>query len=67
MLDEKDLERYRRMTPEERFEVFRKLMDFAWQSMLELPQDERSRRLEWIDREHAEGNDRIEAKLRTLP
>lgn len=55
------------MTPEERFELFRRLMEFAWQSMLELPEEERRRRLDWLDREHAEGNARIEAKFRTIP
>lgn len=67
MLDETDLARYRAMRPEERFEIFRRLMDFAWASMLELPEAERRRRLEWHEREHAESNDRIARRFASLP
>lgn len=67
MIGEEEIRRYRAMTPDERFEIFRRLMNFAWDSMLELPEVERCRRLEYAEREHAEGNARIEEKFKSLP
>ena len=67
MLADGDIERYRAMTQEERFEIFRSLMNFAWQSLLELPEEERRRRLEYAELEHARSNARLEDKLRSLP
>jgi hypothetical protein len=67
MLDDEDIARYRRMSQEERLDVFRRLMNFAWDSLLELSEEERRRRLELAEREHAEGNARLEERFRTLP
>ncbi len=67
MIEEEELRRYRAMSQEERFEVFRRLMEFAWESLLELPPEERRRRLEHAEREHAESNARLEEKFKSLP
>ena len=67
MISEEDHEHYRKMGQEGRFRLFRQLMRFAWESLLELPDDERARRLAWAQRQHAEGNARLEAKFRSLP
>ncbi len=67
MLDEADLERYRRMSAEERSEIFRQLMDFAGASLLELPDEERRRRLAYAEREHVLSNASLVEKLKTLP
>lgn len=53
-----------RSTLEERTEIFRRLMDFAWRPLQELPEDERRRRLEFAEREHALGNAALEARLK---
>lgn len=66
MIGEEELARYRAMSQEERFEIFRRLMTFAWQSLLELPDEERKRRLAWAEREHDESSRRLEAKFREL-
>lgn len=67
MIGEEEIRRYREMTPEERFEVFRQLMDFAWDLLLELPEEERRRRLAYAEALHAESSARLEAKFRSLP
>lgn len=67
MLEQEDLERYRRMSQEERSEIFRHLMAFAWSSLLELPVEERRRRLAYAEREHALGNASLEERLNSLP
>lgn len=66
MIGVEEIERYRAMTLEERLELFRRLMNFAWQSLLELPEVERRRRLEHAEREHALSSERLEAKFRSL-
>lgn len=67
MIGPEELARYKAMSPEERFEIFRRLMNFAWQSMLELPEEERRRRLAWLEKEHETSSERLEAKFRELP
>ncbi|MFO0983038.1 MAG: hypothetical protein U1E76_15140 [Planctomycetota bacterium] len=64
MLDEKRIERYRLMTPEERWLEVEELMTFAWRSLLELPDDERDRRLAVIRNEHDLSNAAILEHLR---
>lgn len=46
------------MTPEERWREVEELMTLAWRSLLELPEEERQRRLAIIREEH-EVSDRI--------
>ena len=58
MLSQRKLEAYRKMTPEERWREVEELMTLAWRSLLELPEDERQRRLKVIREEH-EASDRI--------
>jgi hypothetical protein len=58
MLSERKLEAYRRMTPGDRWREVEELMTLAWRSLLELPEEERQRRLEIIREEH-EASDRI--------
>jgi hypothetical protein len=58
MLSERKLEAYRRMTPEERWREVEELMTLAWRSLLELPDEERRRRLDVIREEH-EDSDRV--------
>lgn len=66
MLSDAKVEAYRRMTPEERWREVEELMTLAWRSLLELPEDDRRRRLEIIRREHEEGNALIVEALRRL-
>jgi hypothetical protein len=58
MLSEAKIEAYRRMTPEERWREVDELMTLAWRALLELPEEERQRRLAIIREEH-EISDRI--------
>ncbi len=58
MLSAERIEAYRRMTPEERWREVEELMTLAWHSLLELPVEERNRRLALIREEHEE-SDRI--------
>lgn len=67
MIGPEEIARYKAMSPEDRFELFRRLMNFAWQSMLELPEEERRRRLDWVEREHEAASRRLEEKFRELP
>jgi hypothetical protein len=64
MLDEQRLERYRRMTPDERWSEVEELMTLAWRSLLELPEEERQRRLDLIREEHELSDAIILAHLR---
>jgi hypothetical protein len=64
MLDEQRLERYRRMTPEERLREVEELMTFAWRSLLELSDEERQRRLDLVREEHELSDAIILAHLR---
>ena len=67
MIGSEDIARYRAMSMEERFEIFHRLMNFAWESLLELPDEERRRRLAWLEHERDAANARLEAKFRELP
>ena len=63
MLDPKDIERYRRMTPAERLRETIALMEFDEALLASLPPEERDRRLRLIEAEQIASN---EALLRAL-
>lgn len=52
MLSQEQIEAYRRMTPEERWEQVEALMSLAWSMLKELPEEERERRLAWDSEQH---------------
>ena len=56
MLDQSRIDHYRRMTPEERWRETEELMTLAWRSLLELPEDERRRRLDLVREEHEQSD-----------
>lgn len=58
MLSTERLERYRRMTPEQRWAEVELLMDDAWRALQALPADERERRLAYVRAQH-DASDRI--------
>lgn len=64
MLSDEKIEAYRRMTPEERWREVEELMTIAWRSLLELPEEERERRLAVIREEHEESDRRMLEHLR---
>jgi hypothetical protein len=64
MLSEERLEAYRKMTPAQKWEETMMLLDFGWEILLSLPQEERERRLEIMRREHEESNDAIVRALK---
>ena len=55
MTGPEEIERYRRMTAEDKLREFSELMDVAFAVLLDLPPDERKRRWEAIEREEEEG------------
>jgi hypothetical protein len=67
VLSQERIERYRRMTPEERWQEVEELMTLAWLSLLELPQEERERRLAVIREEHEHSDAILIEHLRRLP
>ena len=66
VISEARLERYRNMTPEERWGEVEELMTLAWRGLLELPDEERNRRLQVIRDEHEAGNRILLEHLRRL-
>ena len=52
MQSKESIEQYRRMTPAEKWEVTKSLLDYGWEMLLALPPEERERRLEIMRREH---------------
>jgi hypothetical protein len=54
MLGPEQIERYRRMSPAERLKETEELMTLAWRMLLELPAEERERRLRIIREAHEE-------------
>lgn len=54
MIGPEEIERYRRMTPEDKIREFVDLMDVAFAVLADLPPDERRRRWEAIEREEEE-------------
>lgn len=67
MLSQEKLEAYRRMTPEERWREVEELMTVAWRTLLELPIEERNRRLEIIRQDHEASDAIMLERLRKLP
>jgi hypothetical protein len=51
MLREEDIERFRRMTPDERARIGVDLTDLAWRFLMTLPTEEAQRRLDLSRRE----------------
>jgi|ETNmetMinimDraft_26_1059896.scaffolds.fasta_scaffold116666_2 hypothetical protein len=67
MLTQNEIDRYRAMGPEQRYEIFLELAAWAWRG-LDADGEERGRlRWELIRRQHAEGSRRLEEKFKTLP
>ena len=64
MLSDAKIEAYRRMSIEERWREVEELMTLAWRSLLELPEEERLRRLAAIREEHEAGNALLLEQLR---
>ena len=59
MLGKERLERYREMTAAEKYEELKILMDMAWEDLLQMTPEERTRRLEvW-----ARGNGKATAAM----
>jgi hypothetical protein len=54
------------MTPEERWREVEELMTLAWRALLELPEEERQRRLKVIREEHEESDRVLLAELRKV-
>jgi hypothetical protein len=67
MLSEEKLQAYRRMTPEERWREVEELMTFAWRALLELPEEERRRRLQLIREDHEMSDAILHEKLERMP
>ncbi len=64
MLSESQIEAYRRMTPEERWRIVEELSSSAWEALLELPWEERERRLAVAREEHQLSNDNMMRRMR---
>lgn len=64
MLSQEQIEAYRRMTPEERWEQVEALMSLAWSMLKELPEEERERRLARDRDEHDQADAIILEHLR---
>jgi hypothetical protein len=63
MLSREQILLYRRMTVEERWKVTEELMTLAWRALLELPQEDRERRLRLAREEHDAGCRALEEAL----
>jgi hypothetical protein len=66
MLSNEKIEAYRRMTPEMRWHEVEELMTIAWRALLELPEEERQRRLAVIREEHEESDRHLFEHLKRL-
>ena len=64
MLSEEQLALYRRMSIEERWRITEELMTLAWRSLLELPYEERERRLRIAREEHELSNRELARALK---
>lgn len=67
MLSEEQLASYRRMTIEERWQITEELMSLTWQALLELPFEERERRLHLAREEHDLSSMALAQALSKLP
>jgi hypothetical protein len=63
MLSEERLEAYRRMTPAERWAQTLTLIDYGWEMLMQLPAEERERRLEIMRRERDRVNTAVAKAL----
>jgi hypothetical protein len=63
VLSKERLDAYRRMTPAERWAETVQLLDYGWEMLLRLPQEERERRLDVARRERRRINDRVAREL----
>ncbi len=63
MIGPKEIERYQRMTPEEKLREFADLMDVALAVLADLPPEERKRRWEAMDREEEEAAHALARRL----
>jgi hypothetical protein len=66
VLSEEQIELYRRMSIEERWRIVEELMTLAWRALLELPYEERERRLQIAREEHDAGCRALAEALRKL-
>jgi hypothetical protein len=67
VLSEEQLESYRRMSVEERWRITEELMTLAWRALLEMPYEERERRLQLAREEHDRSNQALLESLRGHP
>ncbi len=67
MLSEEQLRLYRGMSLEERWKLTEELMTVAWRALLELPYEERERRLKLARDEHEAGGRALEQALLARP
>lgn len=63
MLSEEQILLYRRMSIEERWRLTEELMSVSWRTLLELPYEERERRLKMAREEHEASCQALEKAL----
>ena len=63
VLSEEQIRLYRRMSVEERWKLTEELMTVAWRALLELPFEERERRLRLAREEHDASSRALEQAL----
>ncbi len=63
MLSEGQIRLYRRMSVEERWRLTEELMTVTWRALLELPHEERERRLRLAREEHEASNQALAKAL----
>jgi len=66
MLSKNEIERYRRLGPERRFQIFLDLANEAWKDMNKGDKDFNRRRWKLILQQHDESSRRLEKKFREL-
>lgn len=64
MMSREQIEALRKMSVEERWELTRELMTLAWRALLELPYQERERRLRLLREEHHKSCESLARALR---
>ena len=67
MLSEEQLARYRQMSIDQRWEITEELMNLTWKALLELPYEERERRLQLAREEHELSSKALVEALSKLP
>ena len=66
MIGKEEIERYRKMTIEEKLREFDNLMDAAFEFLMTLPPEELKRRLEIWERQDEEGAEALDRGLKNL-